>query len=150
MRRLVDSILFLLVAYSVTWPVIRSITYSEDSAVDPAAAVAPLADAAARHDPDALLADARARAVAMPVLLDHGEAALVARALDPSADEASRLSALGALGRSGGQEAETALQRILDRDADPDPIRAAAFRAVRRLQRRQARARRFAEEEARS
>ena len=43
MRRLVDSILFLLVAYSVTWPVIRSITYSEDSAVDPAAAVAPLA-----------------------------------------------------------------------------------------------------------
>ena len=51
-------------------------------------------------------------------------------------EEAKRLAAIASLGRLGGERAANALDAILDRKDEADEVRAAAFKALRRLQRR--------------
>jgi ParB family chromosome partitioning protein len=55
----------------------------------------------------------------------------------------ARLVAVASLGRIGGSDAETALTAIFRDKAEDAAVRAAAFRALRRLQRRAASAARF-------
>jgi len=85
-----------------------------------------------------LLASAEQRQTALPVYLEQREvAALVRRATATDAEAAIRLSAIAALGRLGGEAAQTALQGILANKSEDGTIRAIAFKSLRRLERRE-------------
>ena len=77
------------------------------------------------------------------VLGGEGRGAL-AQLASRKGDGAARLTMIGSLGRLGGTEARETLQKILDDGDQPEKVRKAAFRALRRLQRQAARTERFA------
>jgi ParB family chromosome partitioning protein len=112
-------------------------------AVD-AAAVAPMVQTALASAGQELLGSDAGRRVALPILIGSRRTAeLTAIALASGADPA-RLVAIAALGRIGGEEADSALGQILTRgDAEDEAVRREAFRALRRL--RRAAAKRFVE-----
>ncbi|MDG4551867.1 MAG: HEAT repeat domain-containing protein [Candidatus Contendobacter sp.] len=84
-----------------------------------------------------LLASAEQRQTALPVYLEQREvAALVRRATAADGEAAARSSAIAALGRLGGEVAQTALQGILANKSEDGAIRAIAFKSLRRLERR--------------
>jgi ParB family chromosome partitioning protein len=84
-----------------------------------------------------LLASAEQRQAALPVYLEQREVtALVRRAITADGEAAARSGAIAALGRLGGEAAQTALQDILANKSEDGVIRAAAFKSLRRLQRR--------------
>ncbi len=86
-----------------------------------------------------LLASTEQRQAALPVYLEQGEvAALVRRATAIDGEAAGRSSAIAALGRLGGETAQTALQGILANKSEDGAIRAIAFKSLRRLERRAA------------
>jgi ParB family chromosome partitioning protein len=86
-----------------------------------------------------LLASAEQRQAALPVYLEQREvAALVRRATATDGEAAARSSAIAALGRLGGEAAQTALQGILANKSEDGAIRAIAFKSLRRLERRAA------------
>lgn len=83
-----------------------------------------------------LLANAEQRQTALPVYLEQREvAALVRRATATDGEAAARSSAIAALGRLGGEAAQTALQGILANKSEDGAIRAIAFKSLRRLER---------------
>ena len=82
------------------------------------------------------LATTEQRQAALPVYLEQrDDAALIGRATATDRDPA-RSSAIAALGRLGGDAAKTALQGILSHPNEDSAIRAAAFKSLRRLERR--------------
>ena len=84
-----------------------------------------------------LLAGAEQRQAALPVYLEQREVtALVHRATATDGEAAARSSAIAALGRLGGEAAQTALQGILANKSEDGAIRAVAFKSLRRLERR--------------
>jgi len=84
-----------------------------------------------------LLASAEQRQTALPVYLEQREvAALVRHATATDGEAAARSSAIAALGRLGGEAAQTALQGILANKSEDGAIRAIAFKSLRRLERR--------------
>ena len=84
-----------------------------------------------------LLASAEQRQVTLPVYLEQREVAvLVRRATATDGEAAARSSAIAALGRLGGEAAQTALQGILANKGEDGAIRAIAFKSLRRLERR--------------
>ncbi|HRD65987.1 MAG TPA: HEAT repeat domain-containing protein [Candidatus Competibacter sp.] len=84
-----------------------------------------------------LLASAGQRQTALPVYLEQREvAALVRRATAAGGEAVARSSAIAALGRLGGEVAQTALQGILANKSEDGAIRAIAFKSLRRLERR--------------
>ncbi|MFO1372619.1 MAG: hypothetical protein U1F42_09575, partial [Candidatus Competibacteraceae bacterium] len=86
-----------------------------------------------------LLASAEQRQAALPVYLEQREvAALVRRATMTDGEAVARSSAIAALGRLGGEAAQTALQGILANKSEDSAIRAIAFKSLRRLERRAA------------
>lgn len=134
----------------------QSATFLRELKAPSAAALVPLANAALIQDPDAVMGDAKLRALALPTILRTKHRALVERAT--AKDKGDRLSAIAALGFAGDEEAVTALQSILDdatkkkgglfglgkkTEGESDEIRAAAFRALRKAQRRMAQAKRW-------
>lgn len=98
---------------------------------------------ASASDLGAVFDDAKTRTAALPALLDRGEDTLAARA--QRGDEPSRLAAIAALGRGGADDAKATLQALLDEDGQSETIRKAAYKALRRVQRRLQRAARFSE-----
>ena len=83
-----------------------------------------------------LLASAEQRQAALPVYLEQREvAALVGRATATGGESGARSSAIAALGRLGGEAAQTALQNILDNKGEDNAIRAIAFKSLRRVER---------------
>lgn len=126
------------------------------------AAMAPVAEAALARAPELageLFAAGAGRQILLPVVLGKKRTAEVAAVAagagagkgkgpskdkDDAAGDQARLTAIAALGRIGGAEAERALQAILDgASTDDDTARAAAYKAIRRLQRRAARDARY-------
>ena len=112
-----------------------------------AAAMTAVAEAALARAPELfgeLFAAGAGRQIIVPVVLGTkrtAEVAAVAAVAGPghgdAAGDQGRLSAIATLGRMGGADAERALQAILDGTSEGDDIaRAAAYRAIRRLQRR--------------
>ncbi|QQS52946.1 MAG: HEAT repeat domain-containing protein [Candidatus Competibacteraceae bacterium] len=84
-----------------------------------------------------LLASTEQRQAALPVYLEQGEvAALIRRATATDGEAAARSSAIAALGRLGGEAAQTTLQGILANKSEDGTIRAIAFKGLRRLERR--------------
>ncbi|MDS4019046.1 MAG: HEAT repeat domain-containing protein [Candidatus Competibacter sp.] len=84
-----------------------------------------------------LLSSAERRQTALPVYLEQREVtALVRRATAADGEAAARSSAIAALGRLGGEAAQTALQGILANKSEDGAIRAIAFKSLRRLERR--------------
>ncbi|MFO1425255.1 MAG: HEAT repeat domain-containing protein [Candidatus Competibacteraceae bacterium] len=83
-----------------------------------------------------LLSSVEQRQTALPVYLEQQEvAALVRRATATHGEAAARSSAIAALGRLGGEAAQTALQGILANKSEDGAIRAIAFKSLRRLER---------------
>ena len=83
-----------------------------------------------------LLSSAEQRQAALPVYLEQREvAALVGRATATGGESGARSSAIAALGRLGGEAAQTALQNILDNKGEDNAIRAIAFKSLRRVER---------------
>ena len=64
-------------------------------------------------------------------------AALARRATATDGETAARSSAIAALGRLGGEAAQTALQNILANKGEDSAIRAIAFKSLRRMERRE-------------
>jgi HEAT repeat protein len=84
-----------------------------------------------------LLASAEQRQTALPVYLEQREvAALVRRANATDGEATARSSAIAALGRLGGEAAQTALQGILANKNEDSTIRTIAFKSLRRLEQR--------------
>jgi ParB family chromosome partitioning protein len=124
----------------------------EHAVVADAAALGPVVKAAIAGSPGAareLLGRDRSRRLVLPAVLGDRRSpelagSLVALATAPGQDTA-RLAAIAALGRAGGDQAAAALQAILDDKTEIDAVRAAAFKALRRLQRRAVQAARHKE-----
>lgn len=101
------------------------------------AALRPVLQAVLADGNDSLLANAEQRQAALPVYLERGSIAVLAqRAAATDGETAMRSSAIAALGRLGGETAQTALQGILANKSEDSAIRALAFKSLRRLQRR--------------
>jgi hypothetical protein len=94
-----------------------------------------------KSDEASLYRAARTRQLALPVVLGAQEVpALLALAAE-SGKSARRLAAIQALGRLAGDvaaAAEKTLAGVVDADGE-DEVRAAAYRSLRRLQRRRKR-----------
>ncbi|MEM9074868.1 MAG: HEAT repeat domain-containing protein, partial [Myxococcota bacterium] len=124
----------------------RSAAILQSLAAPSASGVAPLAKAAVAHDAAQVLSDAKLRGIALPTMLQDARSPLVDRAL--AKDSEGREIAIAALGRAGDQDAVDALKSILARPDEADEIRAAAYKALRKVERRRARNARFEEEQA--
>ncbi len=107
----------------------------EKSASVDGAALRPVLRAVLPKADGRLLATAEQRQAALPIVLElQDAAALIHRAT--TAGDATRSSAIAALGRLGGTAAKTALEGILANQGEDGAIRALAFRSLRRVERR--------------
>ncbi|CAN5181592.1 hypothetical protein BH11MYX1_BH11MYX1_51370 [soil metagenome] len=99
-----------------------------------ATTIAPLAALAWPTLAKPLLADPSTRAWAAAVALSSGAriAQLIAVA-EASGEDPSRLVAIAALGWLGGHAAEVALEKIHGDKSQPDPVRLATWKALKRL-----------------
>lgn len=124
----------------------RSIT---EVAVPDAAALQPLAAAALARTEDArrLVESGTGRRLVLPVMLGQKRTEALEAVARAKGKDPSRLVAIAALGRIGGDDASAALTAIFRDEREEAPVRAAAYRALRRLQREAARAARFREED---
>lgn len=109
-----------------------------------AATLAPVATLAFESAAGELLAADETRSLVLPVALGANSVDPLVALAQQSGKSTARLTAIGSLGRLGGEPAEQALKNILDQSSEPQPVRKAAFRALRRLQRQRARAAAFA------
>ncbi|WP_428264389.1 HEAT repeat domain-containing protein [Haliangium sp.] len=119
-------------------------------AVADAAALAPIAAAALSGDGAdgrELLTSDTSRRLVLPVVLGQKRAATLDAVARAGGQDPARLVAIAALGRLGGADAERALDAIFRDESEQAPVRAAAYRALRRLQRAAAKADRYREEE---
>ncbi len=105
-----------------------------------AATLAPVASAALEQAAGELLADDQTRQVLLPATLGGRRLDALQTLAKTSGKGAGRLTAIDSLGRLGGDEARQTLEAILADDGQPKPVLKASYRALRRLQRGQARA----------
>lgn len=115
-----------------------------------AAAIAPVAHAAfAQGKGGELLAADASRSVVLPTVLGDRRIEELRSLAQTSGKGVARLTAIGGLGRLGGEVARQTLQGILaagtGKGGEPEEVRKASFRALRRLQRAEARAKAFAQ-----
>ncbi|MCA9673013.1 MAG: HEAT repeat domain-containing protein, partial [Myxococcales bacterium] len=103
-----------------------------------AAALVPVVRAALPVAGEDLLGDERGRQLALPVCLGEGRVEQLVAIAQAEGKDPARLAAIAALGRIGGDAARAALQAILARDGEQAAIKAATYRALRRLQRAEA------------
>ena len=82
------------------------------------------------------LATTEQRQAALPVYLEQRDGAALIGCATAADRDPARSSAIAALGRLGGDAAKTALQSILSHPNEDSAIRAAAFKSLRRLERR--------------
>ena len=82
------------------------------------------------------LATPEQRQAALPVYLEQRDDATLIRRATAADRDPARSSAIAALGRLGGDAAQTALQGILSLPNEDSAIRAIAFKSLRRLERR--------------
>lgn len=101
------------------------------------AALRPVITAALEGGSD-LLADGNIRRLATNTMMSKGRIADFTKVAQTSKDKPARLAAIAALGRMGGGDAEEALAGLVKQEAEADEVKAASFRALRRLQRRAA------------
>jgi ParB family chromosome partitioning protein len=118
-------------------------------AVPDAVALQPMAAAALERDQDArrLVESRTGRRVVLPVMLGQKRTTALETVARAAGKDPSRLVAIAALGRIGGSDADTALTAIFRDEREEAPVRAAAYRALRRVQREAVRAARFREED---
>lgn len=122
-------------------------------AVADAAAMVPMVRAALDADAGAaskMLGDDAGRQLVLATVLGQKNPEPLTALAGGKGKGESRLVAVASLGRMGGAEAESALEAILADKKEEDTVRAAAFRALRKLQRRAAKAARYRPQEARS
>jgi ParB family chromosome partitioning protein len=113
-----------------------------------AATIAPVAHAALAGGKVAeLLATDASRLVLLPTALGDRCVSELRALAQTSGKGAARLTAIGSLGRLGGDVARQTLQGILaagtGKSGEPEEVRKATFRALRRLQRSEARGKAF-------
>jgi ParB family chromosome partitioning protein len=113
-----------------------------------AAAIAPVAHAAlAGPKAGELLASDATRAVVLPTALGDRKLDELRALAQTTGKAPARLTAIGSLGRLGGEEARKTLQGILDagtgKKGEPEEVRKLTYRALRRLQRAEARKKAF-------
>ncbi len=118
----------------------RSAAVVQSQTVADAAAIGPVAAAALEHSAAAVLASTSARSIVLPAALGGRRVTELSALASTSGKDPGRLTAIGSLGRLGGDPARTTLEAILGKSSEPEVVRKAAFRALRRLQRGQARA----------
>ncbi|MEM9454274.1 MAG: HEAT repeat domain-containing protein [Myxococcota bacterium] len=109
-----------------------------------AATIAPVATAALAQAADDLLVSDEARGVVLPAVLGGAQVQAIQALAQTPGKGSGRLTAIGSLGRLGGEAAQAILEEILAAQKEPTDVRKAAFRALRRLQRGEARARAYA------
>jgi ParB family chromosome partitioning protein len=116
-----------------------------DMAVPDSAALQPLATAVLAREQEArsLVETPTGRRVLLPAMLGQKRTTTLLALARGSGKDPARLVALASLGRIGGGDAETTLAAIFRDQAEDAAVRAAAFRALRRLQRRAASDARF-------
>lgn len=117
--------------------------------VPDAAALQPVAAAALASEEDArrLVESRTGRRLVLPVMLGQKRTAALEAVARAGGKDPARLVAIAALGRIGGDDADAALTAIFRDEREVAPVRAAAYRALRRLQREAARTERFREED---
>ncbi len=118
----------------------RSTVVLQAQTVADAASISTVAHAALERSAAALLASDSARSVVLPAALGGRRVEELSALATTSGKDPGRLTAIGSLGRLGGDQARTTLEGILGKKTEPEVVRKAAFRALRRLQRGQARA----------
>ncbi len=101
------------------------------------AALRPVIKAALEGGSD-LLADSNTRRLATSTMMGQRRVEDFTKVAQTSKDKPARLAAIAALGRLGGGQAEEALAGLVKEEAEADEVKAASFRALRRLQRRAA------------
>jgi ParB family transcriptional regulator, chromosome partitioning protein len=106
------------------------------------ATIAPVAHAALARGAGELLAADASRMVLLPTVLGDRRVDELRTLAQTSGKGLGRLTAIGGLGRLGGDVAKDTLQGILaagkGKGGEPEEIRKAAFRALRRMQRAEA------------
>jgi len=107
--------------------------------------VATLANEALDQDAQGLLGSAEARPNVLPATLGGGQVQPLAALAKDGTDDKARLAAIDALGRVAGAEPLAALEALHGDDKQPEAIRKAAWRALRRAQRKNDRAAALAE-----
>ncbi len=112
----------------------RGATVLQTIPVADPAAVEPLLAAGWPDKARSLLADDGVRPLALSRALGGARAVDLIAVARSEGEGRARLSAIGALGRIGGEDAEACLASLLS-DGEPDPVRAVAFKALRRAQR---------------
>lgn len=113
----------------------RAAAYLAALSVPDVSAVSSLAAAAVEKEGAKLLSSSGGRQLVMSIWLSGGDRAPLVSVATTAGDEEVRLSAIAALGRIGGEDAGQALTRILANKQEADAVRAATFRALRRVQR---------------
>lgn len=106
-----------------------------------AASIAAVAEVALQRSGRELLASDQARIVVLPTALGQRRVDDLRALAETEGKDPGRLTAIGSLGRLGGDQARQTLEGILGRKGEPQDIRKAAFRSLRRLQRAEARQR---------
>lgn len=109
-------------------------------AVADAAAMGPVVEAAIAAAPDSahtMLQGDAGRQLILPVVLGQKRVAELVTVASATGKDTSRLVAISSLGRITGDEARGALEQILANESEEDAVRAAAFKALRRLQRQE-------------
>lgn len=101
------------------------------------AALRPVIKAALDSGSD-LLADSTARRIATSTMMGERRVEEFTKVAQKSKDKQARLAAIAALGRLGGGESEKTLSELVKKESEPDEVKAASFRSLRRLQRRAA------------
>ncbi len=92
-----------------------------------------------------LLASDTLRRTAVATMIGDKRVDEFGKAASASGTDGSQLAAIAALGQLGGAQAEGLLAGLLDDSNSADEVRAATFRALRRLQRREAKKAQWAE-----
>lgn len=122
----------------------RSAEILKEVAVADLAAMAPVADAAIPIAGRELLSSDSGRQLVLPVMVGKRRLEELIAVAGAGGKDPVRLVAIATLGRVGGPEAIGALEAVLKTEQD-DSVRAAAFRALRRSQRTEAKRQRRSE-----
>ncbi|MEM9487938.1 MAG: HEAT repeat domain-containing protein, partial [Myxococcota bacterium] len=119
-----------------------------DTAVADPAAMTPVTLAALASSPGAaaeMLDRDAARQLVLPVVLGARRVDDLIAAARVAGEGEGRMVAISSLGRIGDDRARQTLEAMAGDSSEPDPVRAAAFRALRRLQRRAAKLAKYQE-----
>jgi len=98
-----------------------------------ATTIAPLALAAWGELAKGLITEPNTRAWALAVSLQGKRVAELIALASVSGEDPVRLAAIAALGRAGGDEALVVLERIHNSESEPDAVKLAAWKALKRL-----------------